>query len=240
VPRPREIAKHSVTIISLIAIAGAVYYAYEFEHTPPSRSSDSTLAKSAPEANTAPLAVPAPASHPAPVNVFAKAVVGDWSAFRIEHKSSLLEAGSTVLWTVTSADAVTVVVGGKGRLDTGEEKDLRDMTFPRSDLTLERLLEMDYSEWKILRAETGQEPHQVGGRSFDCTTVTFSSSDPLFPDKQTETQIWFSAEVTGSGIVESREVQLLGDMRFEITKTLVGFGSKEKTTWGERPFAATP
>jgi hypothetical protein len=237
VARRADIAKHAVTVVSLGVLAAALYYGFRWDRAAPAPSPTPAPAGAARTPSERDAALPgAPQGpHPAPVNVFTAAAVGDWSAFRVDNKSPLLEATTTVLWTVTSANDDEVVVGGRGRLDTGEEKTLRDLVFPRADLTLERLLQMDYSGWKILQITSSEEVHEVGGRAFACTRVTFTSSDPLFPDKRTETRIWFSPEVTGSGIVESREVQLLGDVRFEITKTLIGFGNADKTTWGERP-----
>jgi len=236
----RDLAKHAVTATSLVVLAGALYYAFHYDRAAPGAPLDDagprgTATEPFPGTGASMPAPPAGDLHPAPVNVFADAAEGDWSAFQVHSRSELLDATSTVLWQVTSVSDDSVIVGGKGRLVGGKEQTLRDMVFPRSGLTLERLLELDYGEWTILTTKTSEEPHEVGGRTFECTKVVFTSRDPLFPGKQTETQIWFSRAVNGSGIVESREVQQLGEMRFEITKTLIGFGTATATTWGERP-----
>ena len=51
-----------------------------------------------------------------------------------------------------------------------------------------------------------------------------------------ETEVWFSSEVTGSGIVEEHETQKLDDLHTELTHTVIGYGKKGTVTWGKRPF----
>ncbi len=225
--------KSMVLGAALVVIAGAIGYAtFTSDHGVDASGAPSpTTTAPAPAAPTVP-----GGAHPAPREVFADARVGDWYAYRVINQGVLGDIRATAMVAITAATPDTVTRGLRGRLDaTGEEKPQPSDTFPRAGLSLERLTGADIGEWTLSGITVVDEAHTVGGRTFACTRISFASADPLFPEKRTHTDLWISAEVPAGGLVEEHEVQHLGDLTFELTTQVTGFGTAAGTTWGTRP-----
>jgi hypothetical protein len=175
--------------------------------------------------------------HPAPYEVWQNAKLGDWYAYTYVTSSKLGAFHSTVLVTVTAATDTAITTRLRGKIaETGETRDEAGDEFPRTNLTLEHLIGFDISDWTVLSVIVADADHQVGGREFHGKKVTYTSKDPVLPTKKTTTELWLSPEVPG-GLVEEHEVQDLAeqDLHFDMTKTLIGFGTTSTTTWGTKP-----
>lgn len=172
-----------------------------------------------------------------PLQVFADAKIGDWIAYRVITESSLAPTvTATGIERITSVDDVKVERTFSGRVDaTGEVGSKRYEDRPRKGLTLDQLITNDVAGWTIYEVAVSDDVHEVGGRHFKCKKISFSSRDPLFSQKRTRTDLWISNEVPAGGLVEKREVQELPEVRFVITKQLLGFGSASTTSWGTKP-----
>lgn len=172
-----------------------------------------------------------------PLQVFADAKVGDWIAYRVTTESSLAPTvTATGIERITNVDATKVERAFSGRIDaTGELHGKRYEDRPRNGLTLDQLTTNDVGGWTIYEVAVSDDVHEVGERRFPCKKISFSSRDPLFPKKRTRTDLWISSEVPAGGLVEEREVQELPEVRFVITKQLLGFGDASATSWGTKP-----
>jgi hypothetical protein len=174
----------------------------------------------------------------APIQVFAKAQVGDWIAYRVTTRSTLIpeEVGSVVLATITAVTDDEITIHYKARIEKGGYR-RDDWTYqrPRQTLTLDQLVDNDIAEWRIIDVKITDDAHEVGGRSFACKQISYASIDPMFPSKRTRVTLWFSEEVSGLGLVEERETQDLETMHMEASKQLIGFGTATATTWGTKP-----
>lgn len=216
--------------LAIAVIAGAFGYAWwaDTRSAPP---------PSAPAAGATRVAAPpADAEAGVPSTLFADARAGDWHAYRVTSAGPYGILRSTAVTWVSDARADGVTRSVRGRLDGGDEvRTGRDEQFPRAGLTLARLLGHDHSGWTLFDVEVTDDVRTVGDRSFACTKFTFRSRDPMFPKKVTRTERWLSPEVPAGGLVAEREVQELGDARFEISQDLIGFGTAEGTRWGVRP-----
>lgn len=173
----------------------------------------------------------------APLQVFATAKVGDWLSYRVITESSIAPTiTTTVIERISSVDDRNVTRSFAGRIDaTGEVRSDRTESRPRNGLTLDQLIGNDIGGWTITELVVADDVHEVGGRSFPCKKISFASRDPLLPNKRTHTDLWISSEVPAGSLVEQREVQELRDMRFTITKQLIGFGDATTTRWGKKP-----
>jgi hypothetical protein len=138
---------------------------------------------------------------------------------------------------VTAATDASVETSFRGKVaETGETRDSAGETYPRANLTLERITGLDIGKWTLLSPTVADEDHALDGCTFHTKEVTYASRDPMFPTKRTTTDLWLSPEVRG-GLVEQHEVQDLAeqDLHFDMTKTLIGFGTGSATTWGTKP-----
>jgi hypothetical protein len=173
------------------------------------------------------------AAHRAPFEAFAQAQVGDWYAVRRTNPGDI---AVTVVFRVRAVDGDRVTRAMRGRVDsTGEVHDEPDDVFPRSGLTLETLTGLGRADWKLGEVVVTDETRVVAGRTFACKKVTFHPADPLFPNKQTTTELWLSSEVPAGGLVAEHEVQRLGEVHFESTEEITGFGSAAGASWGTLP-----
>jgi hypothetical protein len=178
---------------------------------------------------------------PSPIEVYANTKVGDWRAFTVKSEwSTKPVATATVLARVHEVDDKQVVLSIHGRIDdttlddAKQRHDTRDERRPRQGLTIDQLTGNDVGGWTIYNLVIADDDHTVGGRTFKCKKLTFSSDDPLIPAKRTRTELWISDEVVG-GIVEEREMQDMPNMTFVQTKVLIGFGTADATSWGTKP-----
>ncbi len=174
---------------------------------------------------------------PSPLQVFASAKVGDWLAYRVVTESSLAPTiTATGIESVTAANDTMVTRSFNGRVDaTGEVRRDRQDERPRKDLTLDQLTGNDVGGWTIYEVAIADDTHEVGGRTFKCKKISYSSRDPLIPNKRTHTDLWISSEVPVGGLVEERELQDMPEASFVITKQVIGFGTATSTTWGTKP-----
>ena len=212
----------ALTMVSIAALAAALGYAYW-------ASRDRSAA--APATETLPSD-----QHAAPFDAFARANVGDWRAYRVMNGGSLGEIRTTAIEEVTDASEREVAVAWHGRVDaTGEQRAGRPTRFPRTGLSLERLLGYDAAGWTVLDLAVTDDVRVVAGRSFKCKKLVVHERDPMFPEKQTRVELWLSDEVPVTGIVAEREHQELRGMTFDIELDVIGFGTRAVVAWGERP-----
>lgn len=225
--------------IAAISIALMIYVLIGYlreDHGAPTTGT-TTTAPAIPASSDPPPSAPSSDSHPAPLEVWQNAKLGDWYAYNYVTASKLRTFHSTVLVTVTAATDTSITTAFRGKVaETGETRDQAGDELPRSNLTLERLIGFDTSKWTLLSVTVDDADHEVGGRTFHTKKVTYTSKDPMFPTKKTTTDLWLSTEVPG-GLVEEHEVQDLveQDLHFDMTKTLIGFGTEAATTWGTKP-----
>jgi hypothetical protein len=172
-----------------------------------------------------------------PIQVFANAKDGDWRAYRVTTEiTDKQPITATALLHVSQVGAANVTLSGNGRIDaTGEIQKQPEDVRPRQGLTIDQLTGNDIGGWTIYDVAITDEPHEVGGRTFKCKKISYASKDPMFPTKNTRTELWISDEVPAGGIVEEKEIQQLDAMRFAITQTLLGFGDATTTAWGQKP-----
>lgn len=182
-----------------------------------------------------------PSAHkggePSPIQVLAKAKVGDWRAYRVTTEvTDKPTITATAIARVTTVTATSATIAMTGRVENTKEiqKSPEDVR-PLQGLTIDQLTGNDIGGWTIYDLSITDEPHEVGGRTFKCKKLSYASKDPMFPTKNTRTELWISDEVPAGGIVEEREIQQLDAMRFAITQTLLGFGDATTTAWGEKP-----
>jgi hypothetical protein len=173
----------------------------------------------------------------APIQVYANAKVGDWRAYRVTTESSLAPAiSATVLTWISKTTDQNVIRSFKGRVDaTGEVRSDRDEDRSREKLTIDQLTGNDVGGWTIYDLAITDDERTVGGLTFKCKKISYSSNDPLLPNKKTRTEMWISADVPAGGIVEEREVQEMPNMRFVQTQKLLGFGDAAGASWGTKP-----
>lgn len=187
-----------------------------------------------------------PASHRAPFEAYAQAVAGDWRAVKRTNKQppgmryALVDQqpppgdiAVTVLFTVKSVDADKVTRAMRGKVEsTGEIHDEPSDDFPRSGITLERLL---HTEWTIDDLVVTDEARVVGDHTFQCKKLVYHSTDPMLPRKKVVTELWLSSEVPAGGLVAMHETQDLDAMHFEATEEIIGFGTSAGASWGVKP-----
>jgi hypothetical protein len=155
----------------------------------------------------------------APIQVYAKVQVGDWIAYRVTTRSSLLpnEVSGLVLGRVTAATDTQVTIDYKA---VGEKNIDRTEAWseqqPRQNLTLDQLTD-NTNEWTMFDLLVTDDVHEIDGRAF---TVRI--------------ELWYSDEVA-LGLVEDRDVQGMPKFHSEQTKRLIGFGTATATTWGTKP-----
>jgi hypothetical protein len=172
----------------------------------------------------------------APVQVYAKAQVGDWIAYRVRTRSSLLpaEVSGLVVGRVTAATEMNVTIEynaiGEKNIDRTEAWSEKH---PRQNLTLDELTD-NSNEWTMFDVQITDDTHEIGGRAFKCKKLTYGRIDPLLPNKQVQVTAWYSDEVT-LGLVQDRDVQDMPRFHSEQTKELLGFGTATTTTWGTMP-----
>ena len=177
-------------------------------------------------------------SQLAPIQVFAKAQVGDWIAYRVTNRSTALaeDVSTIVLATITAATDSGVTVAYKGRMETaGERREQWTYERPRDGLTIDQLTDNDVAQWRLIGIDVTADKHEVGGREFACKQISYAGLDPLFPSKKSRTTLWISDEVPAGGLVEQRDIQDLDTMHMEQIKQLIGFGTATATTWGTKP-----
>jgi hypothetical protein len=218
-----------VFIASLGALAASLWFTRDAGNgAPPANPSSHTGA--------VPRDAAAATAHPAPFEAFAGARVGDWYAYHVDSVGSLGETHATAMVWVTAADDHVVTRAMRGRVDaTGVEKQEPDEHFPRAGLTIERLDGDDIGQWTLSDVVAIADTHEVGGKAFACTKVSFASRDPLFERKRTRTVLWLSSEVPAGGVIARREEQHLDAMTFVLTQELTGYGTAGGVTWGVRP-----
>ena len=172
-----------------------------------------------------------------PIQVFAHAQVGDWKAYTVTTESSMAQTfTATSIERVSKADDKTVSRMFAGKVEqTGEIRRRAYEDRPRQGLTLDQLTTNDVGGWTLYDVQVTDDLHEIGGRTFKCKKISYASTDPMFADKRTHTDLWISDEVPLDGIVEEIEVQDLPNAHFRITKRVLGFGHDATTTWGERP-----
>jgi hypothetical protein len=173
----------------------------------------------------------------APLQVFATAKVGDWAAYRIINRSSLLpeEIVATKLAVITAATDATVTIEHKGRVDKDQHKrESWTQERPRQGLTIDQLTGNDVSKWQLIDVKTSDDPHAVGGRTFKSKQIAYAAIDPLFPTKKVRVTYWYSDEFP-LGLVEERDIQDLDAVHIEQLTELIGFGTASATTWGTKP-----
>ena len=175
-------------------------------------------------------------THPAPLQAYAQSSVGEWSAYRIDNGLPSGHVHTTVVRAITAVEINRVTRTDHGRVDgEGGAEDTHAEDFPRSGLTLERLTGDDVGGWTISDETVGVEQHTVGGRQFRATRVSYASQDPLFPKKQTHTDLWLSDDVPAGGLIAKREEQILDGVHMVFTEELVGYGDETGPKWGDRP-----
>lgn len=177
----------------------------------------------------------------APIQVYANAKVGDWRAYRVTTESSLAPTTTaTVLTWISKATDKDVTRSFKGKVDASDEvRSNRDEERPREGLTIDQLTGNDVGGWTIYDLVITDDERTVGGLTFKCKKIGYSSDDPLIPNKKTRTEMWIAADVPAGGVVEQREVQEMSNMRYVQTQQLIGFGDATGARWGTKPEGLT-
>jgi hypothetical protein len=172
----------------------------------------------------------------APIQVFAKAQVGDWAAYRIINRSTLLaeEIATLRLSRITAATDAAVTIEHKGRMEKGDRREAWTQERARQGLTIDQLVGNDVSQWRLIDVQTSDDTHEVGGRTFACKQIAYAALDPMFPSKKVRVTYWYSDEFPG-GLVEERDIQDLDSVHIEQLTQLIGFGTQTATTWGTKP-----
>jgi hypothetical protein len=173
----------------------------------------------------------------APLQVFATAKVGDWAAYRIINRSSLLaeEIVATKLATITAATETSVTIAHEGRVDhDAQKRESWTQERPRQGLTIDQLTGNDVSKWRLIDVQTSDDSHDVGGRAFKCKQIAYAAIDPMFPTKKVRVTYWYSDEFP-LGLVEERDIQDLDAVHIEQLIQLIGFGTATATIWGTKP-----
>jgi hypothetical protein len=185
---------------------------------------------------------PAPADVKAPLPVFAKCEKGDWEALllRIRPSGEMTRISKHVLlFTVAEVrpDSVTLMVGS-----LPENRPVQ-LTFKRNEPPVVGTLLTIKAE-RVSGVTTADETKQVGGRTFDCKKLSFTSQHTVLkgtPDRvlTSNWSIWFSSEVKGPGIVaiENADEATGGggvwrDEDGQGSSELIGFGQGKGVTWG--------
>ena len=174
---------------------------------------------------------------PSPLQVFATAKLGDWTSYRVTTESSMAQTFTAIgIERITAADDKQVSRSFSGRVEqTGEVRNDRYEDRPRQGLTLDQLTTNDVGGWTIYKVVVTDDVREVGGRKFKCKKISYESNDPLLPKKRTHTDLWISDEVPNGGLVEEIEVQELPNLRFRLSKQVLGFGDAKSTAWGQKP-----
>lgn len=222
-----------------IALMIYVLLRYGRDEAPPKPNNESSQAHAGAQHHTEGSADPIQhvGSQLAPIQVFAKAQVGDWIAYRVTNRSTALpdDISTIVLATITAATDTGVTVAYKGRMEkAGDRREQWTYERPREGLTIDQLTDNDVAQWRLIGLEVTDEKHEVGGREFACKQISYAGLDPMFPSKKSRTTLWISDEVPG-GLVEERDIQDLDAMHMEQIKQLIGFGTATATTWGTKP-----
>jgi hypothetical protein len=219
-----------------IALMIVVLFKYGLRDDPPPKSSQPHAGAQHHTAAVDPIAGTHMGGQPAPIQVFAKAQVGDWAAYRIINRSTLFaeDIPTILIKRVTAADDRTVTIEHKGRMEKGDKREEWTREYPRQGLTLDQLVGNDVSEWRLFDVKTSDDTHEVGGRAFKCKQITYAAIDPLFPNKKVRVTYWYSDELPG-GLVEERDIQDLDTTHMEQLTQLIGFGTATATTWGTKP-----
>jgi hypothetical protein len=214
-----------VTIgVALAALGGAVAYALMSGGKPHVEGSSQDKA------------IPAVGGvHRLSNELFAKSHTGDWHAYRTVGMGTLgkLRSVTVVAITAETTDAVTRTV--KTKLDLGDDPKPRDELQQRVGLTLEKLTNTDSGGWALFDVTAHDEVHTANGRTFACTRIAYSSTDPMFARKKIRTELWISKEVPAGGMVASHETTQLDSVTTDITTELIGYGNGTTPTWGSRP-----
>jgi hypothetical protein len=166
-------------------------------------------------------------------DLFATSRVGDWHAYESLIESSMTPkpvTNTTTVWVSAADDnQVTRVIGGPTEADKATNQ--TDQV-PRQGLTLDHLT-TNAELWRIYEVSITDEDHTVGGRSFKCKKITYSSRKSDEPNRVSHTELWISDEVPAGGLVEQRDVHEGAD--FKLTRRLIGFGDAKTTRWGKKP-----
>jgi hypothetical protein len=169
-----------------------------------------------------------PAEPPrAPINAAEKAEAGDWCALRVTlNERGLVSASTTVLEVAAvESDAVSV------RSASGEVKVLSKKTAP----TLAEAIGLP-RRGKLAGVKVTDEKHAAGGKEFACKRVAFEvrGGDPYAG------AAWFSEDVKVTGLVAMKTKGTgEGNSGLSIELELLGYGTRDRTIWGERPAPET-
>jgi hypothetical protein len=171
---------------------------------------------------------------PAPMQVFVDAKVGDWNAY--ETSTQLATGRPTVkTWIVTveAADEDSVSVVRSERNSSLDPPIVTREKRPRKNVTIDNLVGNDPAQWTLKGLTIADDPHQTGGRTFAAKKLTFALIAPLDRNKRSTAEAWFSSEVPGDGMVETR--QTVEGTGLVFTNRLLGFGTASAVTWGTKP-----
>jgi hypothetical protein len=177
-------------------------------------------------------------SELAPLQVWANAQVGDWVAYRVVNRSTLFaeDIPTIVLKRITAVTDETVMIEHKGRMEkAGDRREQWTLDRPRQGLTLDKLVDNDVAQWRLVDVVTTDDTHEVNGRAFKSKKITYAALDPLFPSKRVRVSYWYSGEIPAGGLVEARYIQDLDTLHMEQINQVIGFGTATATTWGTKP-----
>jgi hypothetical protein len=176
-----------------------------------------------------------PASDEAalPINPLADARLGDWAAYvaTVTCEPLGIRDKALLLHEITSIEDNKVTLVKTRRSSEGEV--VREQTFLRTMAPRVRAF-FELKGKRITDLRVSADQRVVGRTAFSCTQLSFET------DKRGEhssTRAWLSPEVRAPGIVsmivKSEKAGPNGSVPVLLKATLLGYGTSERTLWGQ-------
>jgi hypothetical protein len=170
-----------------------------------------------------------------PLPGYADAKVGDWRAYTYVTVSGTRTFHATAIAEVTAVSAATVTIELRGRLaETGEQRSDGEDELPRA-ITVAHEIHHKRGDWAASDVQLTDDVRIVGGRSFPCKKLAFSSVDPMLPGKTVRNEVWLAPGIPVGGEIAAHEVQAMPSLTITSNADIIGFGDAAHTTWGTRP-----